>query len=429
MVTKTPQLCSYAKKILSTGFAHIFLSNSFNKVISFASGLILVRLLSKEDYGIYAYAFTVFSFFVLVSGLGLNSGLLQLGSELGASEEENRIYHYSVKRGLFINLLLSVLIVIVSFTVKLPIKGSNSLLLLLSFMLIPILLTDFQTTRMRALLLTKRYSLASVLSGLFILTGSVLGAWIFVSRGLIIGRYIAYLSLFVIFAKLLKIPFVVTKEKPTRESINSLWKVSVISMINNGLSSLLTLLELLLLGLLIKNTAIVASYKVATTIPFALDFIPQAFVIFIYPYFARHRGDNKWIRKNYCISLSAVALCTSIISAGLIIFAPFIIKLCFGMEYLDSINCFRVLLIAFAVGGTFRVISGNILVTQRRLKFNLIVALIGTVVNVATNLALIPVYGAFGAALAHLTIVVITGLINTCGVFWYTSSKARLSEI
>ena len=43
-------------KVLKSGFAHVFLANSFNKVITFTSGIILVRLLTKEDYGVYSYA-------------------------------------------------------------------------------------------------------------------------------------------------------------------------------------------------------------------------------------------------------------------------------------------------------------------------------------------------------------------------------------
>ena len=50
------------KTLLHTGFGHIFIANVANQVISFISGFILIRVLTKTDYGIYSYAFNIYSF-------------------------------------------------------------------------------------------------------------------------------------------------------------------------------------------------------------------------------------------------------------------------------------------------------------------------------------------------------------------------------
>ena len=116
------------KKLIATGFIHIFGANTFCKIISFASGLILVRVLSKNDYGTYSYALNIFTFFTLISGFGLLSGYLQLGSEYGESPEEKTIFQYCINRALLINVLIGMIILGISYFVTLPIQGANELI-------------------------------------------------------------------------------------------------------------------------------------------------------------------------------------------------------------------------------------------------------------------------------------------------------------
>ena len=47
------------KKLLNrlkiTGFYSVFVSSVFTKIVTFFGGVILVRIMSKEDYGLYTY--------------------------------------------------------------------------------------------------------------------------------------------------------------------------------------------------------------------------------------------------------------------------------------------------------------------------------------------------------------------------------------
>ena len=69
------------KKLKRTGFFHIFGANVLNKVIAFSSTFILVRLLTKNEYGIFTYAFNIYTMIMLLRGLGLDSAILQLCCE------------------------------------------------------------------------------------------------------------------------------------------------------------------------------------------------------------------------------------------------------------------------------------------------------------------------------------------------------------
>ena len=70
MNIKEQKILPQIKKLFSTGFFHIFGGNVINKVITFVSGIILVHLLSKPEYGVFTYAWNIYGIVFLFSGMG-----------------------------------------------------------------------------------------------------------------------------------------------------------------------------------------------------------------------------------------------------------------------------------------------------------------------------------------------------------------------
>ena len=68
-------------------------------------------------------------------------------------------------------------------------------------------------------------------------------------------------------------------------------------MLNNSISQLVYLADLFIIGILIKDVNMIASYKAATILPFALNFIPISLMTFVYPYFAKNKDDKVWIKE------------------------------------------------------------------------------------------------------------------------------------
>ena len=83
------------------------------------------------------------------------------------------------------------------------------------------------------------------------------------------------------------------------------------------------------------------------------------------------------------------------------------------MNYLDAVPCFKILAISYFFSGSFRIVSGNLLVTQRKVGFNLFVAIISGLLNILGNIVFIPLYGSVGAAMVTLMIVIFTSLVST----------------
>ena len=64
--------------LIRTGFFHIFGSSVINKIIAFMSSIVLVRILTKQEYGVFTYAWNIYSIVLLFNGMGTDSGVLQL---------------------------------------------------------------------------------------------------------------------------------------------------------------------------------------------------------------------------------------------------------------------------------------------------------------------------------------------------------------
>lgn len=413
-----------SQKLLSTGFVHIFGANTLNQVLSFLSGVVLVRVLSKPDYGIFSNALNIYQFFLLLSGLGIASGILQMCSENSEQPDINkRIYEWGSQFGIKINVLLSLCILIVGLFIPISMDGTNELLICFCALPIFSLLYEMAIAKMRGDIKAKEYSYTNIVNMVFYCGLSILGAILFSTKGLIFGRYVAYIltSVFIamkyhVFPSLNR----VTLEKNIK---SPLIKVSLISAVNNGLSTLFNLLEVFILGIVVSDSTVTASYKVATTIPMALNFVPMAFAVYVYPYFAKHIGDIKWLKRNYARSLLGLGFINFLITAVLLIIAEPLVNIVFGSQYSDAVGLFKLLIVGYFIGGTFRTLSGNLLASQRKLLYNTVVAVIGCIVSIVANVMLIPQYGSLGAAWAHIFVLTITGILNTSGMFYFIYKK------
>ena len=122
-----------ASKLGSTGFFHVFGSTAINKVISFASGIVLVRLISKSEYGVFSYANNLLNFFMIVCGFGAASGILQMCSEKMDEQEKKALYAYASRNSFIINSFLSVMIFLTGMFIPLKIEGAGICLAMMAF--------------------------------------------------------------------------------------------------------------------------------------------------------------------------------------------------------------------------------------------------------------------------------------------------------
>ena len=402
------------RKLIKTGFFHIISSNVLNKILTFLSNIVVVRIISKIDYGVFTYADNIVSLVLLATGMGLVSATFQLASE-AKGEEKEKIYNYGSSIGIKINIILTIIILVISQFFPLKFSSAREYLVLMSINPIILIIFEFQQIYLRSKMENKKFSFASTLNTALVVTGAIVGVSLATVNGMIIGRVCGYIITIIVICNKFNVPIKLKTNKYDiiHDQKIILFKIAIISLLNNGISQLLYLLDVFLLGVIIADETVIASYKVATVIPTAMTFIPSAVVMYIYPYFAAHKDDKSWCLINYRKLIKYFGGMNLIIALLMFFLAKPIIILLYGAQYIDAVACFRILAINYFFSGTFRIISGNLLVTQRRLGFNLFVSILSGVVNILGNILLIPKFTSIGAAITTLLVVIVTSLIST----------------
>ena len=410
---------SYVSTLFETGFFHIVGTSVLNRIIQMLVGIVLVRIMSKEAYGVYAYAFNIFSFFLLFNGLGAVSAILQICSE--QSDDKKKMYatfFFGYKFGVLVDLAMAVLIVLFAAFVPLSLSGSNHILMLYAVYPLAQLLCEIKTTQFRVTFRNKEYALLTNLQTILFSAGSLIGAFLHGPEGLAIGSTLGLFANYVLACKVFPIDRSYAKERIDKSEKRDFAGIAGISAFNNGVAQALTLVGTFLVGTLLANEQMVASYKVATTIPFALLFVPNIVVIYIMPHFAKNHAKRSWTMRNYMRITASLGLGMLVVVVGCCVLAEPITLLLFGERYLDSVPIFRLLMIGFLISAVFVVPTGNLLVTQRKLLFNTFVGIVSIVTNIATSMLLIPGQGMVGAALSY-DITMAVGAILSVGYYLY----------
>lgn len=398
----TSNFTNFIKTIKGLGFFHIFCSDILNKIVSFFTVFALVRILSKQDFGEWSYAFNLVNIILLFQGLGSISALLQFCSSSHDEYERDSYFKFGLIFAFASNGLLTGIIVFIALYIRLPLEGSNTILLYLCLLPLLTIFFDFALIYWRSTFQNKIFSFYNFFYTILLGIGTIVGGIFYGVIGVIIGRYFSYIFSIAGAINTLKDDLirVIHSNELNKEKKFAFIGFAITAMLSNSISSMLYLIDIQLIGIILKSADEVASYQTATIIPFALNFIPLAIMTFSYPYFAQNWDNMKWVKKNYRILLKYLIPLNLSISIVLFIFAPIIVPLLFGDQYSDSVTPFRILALGFFIAGTFRIPAGNILASMRFIKLNLLNAILSGTLNVVINILIIPILGINGAALS-----------------------------
>lgn len=419
-----------ARKLGETGFLDIVGAGILNKIVSFASGVILVRVLSKGDYGAYSYALNIINYFILFNGLGASACIVQLCVERGEADGKAELaYRAASAIGMTWDIALTFAIVAAAVFLPLPVEGANILLFLLAPFPIFSLVMDLQLQRLRSQFMNREYALSTNANTVSLAMLSVGGAVLGSSAGLSIGRSFAITASSLIVKLTYKVRVYAKLPKIKRAMALDILKMSVTVCLTNAVSQLVILVGTTLVGSLTGDQEAVASYAAATTIPFALLFLPSMVMTYAAPYFIRHSDDRVWVLRRWgecTIGVGAVAL---ILATACVAGADRIIPFVFGEQYSSSIPSFQILMVAFIIGSTFRTVSGNILAAHRRYGLNFVSSVVSLAIALGTTVALVPLMGIVGAAYGYAVSMVAGSVLNICGVFIVSGNPVKAKAL
>lgn len=396
-----------------TGFIHIFGSSVINKVLSVASGFVLIRLLSVEAYGAYSYAVTIFSVFSLFSGMGIGSAILQMCSEEKIDSRRKKIFSCGFYAAIAVNILLSVFYYLyIEFG---PIETDEARLL--SYYFIPLffmsIIFDLILDYFRFSFKNKEFSYLTTINTISNSCGTLVGAFTYGAVGLILGKSIS-LVITIFLGRtiyMLKLPGFI-KKNDLFFLLKKMIPLSGISLVNIATGQLITLIDVLIVAQVIADNYLISMYKVASIIPTALLFLPASLMTYYFPLFSRNRGNVVWVKNEYRKIVIYFGTFNIVLAGFIIMFSKPLICIFFGEQYMGMQDIFHILILSYVFSATFRKITGNILVTEHKLKINFYIGLVELFTNIPLSYFLVVNYGTMGAAISTLLVTVFSAILG-----------------
>lgn len=433
-MTAVKQKVKAAIEYLKSDVSRVLIASTINKVISLVLSIVIVRILSKESYGLFSFAYNKISIVMVLSGFGITSGILQFCSESVSDEKKKSYYKFGFVFGLMANLLLCIALAVYGIAVPMEMKGASQYILYLA--LLPLITfcyeygNAFLRTRDRMIQYANSTNINSFsFAGVSIVLALVLGIY-----GYIIGYYASY-AIAVGY-----IIFVILKSEKTNtwrtskfdwNSIKPLLKFSIICMLTNSLSSVLGYLDLEMVGQIIPDAEVLADYKIGAGIPAQATFITTAIFTAIYPSFAKNQGNYLWLKTNVKKILFGLLAINGFIALVLFFGADLIINILYGPQYSGAVLMLKVSSIGYLLSSCIRTPFGVLLLSMRKVKFNLIVCAISGVLNVILDLILIPKFGSMGAVFTSVIVILVSGCMSSTRFIIYMKSiknKTHMEE-
>ena len=395
-------------ELYDKGALHIMVGTLLTKFVAFFGSIVVVRLLSKDQYGLLSYVENLYSYVLLIAGFGLSNAALRYLVLAKDDVAKQSCYNFIAKNCL----LRDFFIIVVCFFGLLLYDISNisegvNTIILIALLSIPF--HDFVNLNLysiRSAFLNKKYAyLAFALASCLIL-GKVVGAYLFKSvTKIFIIQLLTYLffSVFLCDIKSLKNRFRDDLSDAEKTTIN---KYSLQYMVSGGIWVFFMLNDIFMLSLFMPDVRVIAEYKVAYVLPAQLSIISTSIGMFIAPYFTKHESDKKWIKRHTLFACFLTLSVISFLSVIIMIFTESIISFMFGEQYLNVSVLTRWLLISAVLNAGLRYTLANILGALGRLKANIVISGVAVCVQLILDYFLIPVYGSFGVAYTNLIVYI-----------------------
>lgn len=180
---------------------------------------------------------------------------------------------------------------------KFNIQNAGSLFRLL--LLLPIFNNEilyFQSV-LRIELRNKEYARINILSTAIHYTALIGMAFLAGVKGAIFAAYPETAIVLVVYIITVNPQIYQGNGNLSRQEKRDFWRFAILMQLNQTSLALLNYLDIYCIGLMLNTQEIIAEYKVASTIPTALYFIPKSIMFFIVPIMGRKKSDIEWTKS------------------------------------------------------------------------------------------------------------------------------------
>ena len=400
---------NYLLNFLNRSGGHVFLATFISRLFSFLAAWFALKLIPNKELGVVLFTYNIIVFIIPISGLGLHQSFIRYGALLKTKTEQNSLFLYVFKKGVWVSLLLIACISILSFFINFKFEKTQTYLIILSFIIIPSFLLEIIKAQLRLNHNNKKFAFTEIVQSVLLLVSVLLLSYFFKELGYAIALLVAPTLTVILFINKIGINFTL-KNKLTITN-TSFWKYGFFASLSNVVTQLLFVIDILLIGYLLANTEMVTNYRYISLIPFSLLFLPRVFMAADFVAFTEKIYDKTYI-KNYIKSYMLLFLVISIV---LVItsyfFGDFILTL-LDQNFTKYTQTFFILMLGVCGIFIFRGLFGNLLSSIGNARINYYIASIALILNIISNYYLIPKYGIQGAAITSAVLMWFTGIVS-----------------
>ena len=186
------RLKSAIQKLYNIGFAHVFTTSVVNKLMALVTNMVIVRLMSKSDYGLYSYAYNIVTIILILSDVGTRYARFQYCCETNDDGERISITRFLTRIGTVSNVIFSVGTFLYATFLPLSMPAAKIALQSLSFVYLFQYYYDNVCYSFRIEKDNKRYAFLTNFNSVGYLVFVCLGVYLAGFWGLAIGRYISF---------------------------------------------------------------------------------------------------------------------------------------------------------------------------------------------------------------------------------------------
>ncbi len=378
------------------------------RMAAYFSGVIIVNILSQEEYGTLMYGLSFVEVAMVLSGIGSAAAIEFFATRYKGTPLEIPYIWYGFRFGLLVNIAIALLLFLLLTLIPFPIGEGVLVGRFLIWFVIPYgiynsiqgYMNSEKDQRDRPFFRTTHNIAIFLLPILFVAILKV--------TGFVISYYLIYIGLTLFGVFVLGKPFLrlFAQRTPLEEDRRS--EFHSYSLFRTGTlmaTDFMFGVDVLLLGTLTGSVIIVAEYSVATLIPIALTAIPVTVLQLAEPYIEESKEDLPRLRKFFIRILILLIIINFFFGLYLFFLLAPNIPTLFGPEYQGSVPIFRILLISSFISGSFRIPSLQVLAAIGKEKDRLYNNLFSGGLHVILTIPFILIWGAAGAAISALVAV------------------------
>lgn len=406
---------SFISNFIKRSGNYIFIASIISRLLSFFASWIALQIIPSKELGIVLFSYNIITFIIPFSGLGLYQSLIRYAPFLNSIQEKDDLFNYTLKKGIYINILIVIFIVLFSFFIPFKIEKTQLYFAILAIIIIPDYIFSILKIQFRIHYNNRFFALAEILYNVILVSSIALLSFFYNENGYAVALIITPFLTSIILLKKFKVAFN-NIEKPPIVTL-AFWKYGLFASLNSVVSQLLVSIDILLIGILLVNPIDVTSYRYISIIPMSVLFLPQVLMNTDFVNLTENIYNKNYIMsyiKNYTYLFVVISIFLLVFS---LLFSKNILHF-FDENLMQYHISFTLLMIGICAILILRGLYGNLLSSIGYVNTNLYIGIVAVILNILGNYVMIPKYGIKGAAITSSLIMWFTSILTTICFFY-----------